>query len=47
MMQRCLVIYSSHSGNTEKVAFRFKETFKKHGWGCEIFKIDKKMDIAL
>jgi len=45
MSKRALIIYSSHSGNTEKVAFRFKETFEKHGWGCEIYKIDKKTDI--
>jgi len=45
MSQRSLIIYSSHSGNTEKVAFRFKETFEKHGWGLDIFRVDKKTDI--
>jgi hypothetical protein len=45
MERKCLIIYSSHSGNTEKVARRFKCTFEKHGWGCDIFKIDKKTDI--
>lgn len=45
MAGKCLIIYSSHSGNTEKVAFRFKGTLEKHGWECDIFKIDKKTDI--
>jgi hypothetical protein len=29
--QKCLIIYSSYTGNTEKVAARFEITFKKHG----------------
>jgi len=45
MAQKCLIIYASHTGNTEKVALRFKSTFEKHGWECDIFKLDRKTDI--
>ena len=45
MGKRCLIIYTSLSGNTEKVAVRFKSTFEKHGWQCDIFKIDRKPDL--
>ena len=31
MGNKCLITYSSYSGNTEKVALRFKETFEKQG----------------
>jgi hypothetical protein len=41
MGKKCLVTYSSYTGNTEKVASRFKETFEKHGWQCDIFKVRK------
>ena len=41
MGKRCLVTYSSYSGNTEKVALRFKDTFEKHGWQCDLFKVRK------
>jgi len=44
-MPKSLIIYSSYTGNTEKVALRFKKTFEKKGWDCDIFKIDKKTDI--
>ena len=40
MAQRCLMIYASLTGNTEKVALRMKSTFEKHGWECDAFKLD-------
>ena len=40
--RKCLVIYSSYTGNTEKIALRFKDTFEREGWQCDIFKIGKK-----
>lgn len=42
MSRKCLVIYSSYTGNTEKIAFRFKDTFERDGWQCDIFKISKR-----
>ncbi len=42
MSRKCLVIYSSYTGNTEKIALRFKDTFEREGWQCDIFKIGKK-----
>jgi hypothetical protein len=42
MGKKCLIIYSSLTGHTEKVALRFKSTFEKHDWECDIFKIRKK-----
>ena len=45
MGKKCLIIYTSLSGNTEKVADRFKSTFEKHGWLCDMFKIDRKPDL--
>jgi len=44
MGKKCLIIYSSLTGNTGKVASRFKSTFEKNGWECDIFKIDRKTD---
>ena len=41
MGKRCLIIYSSLTGNTEKVALRFKSTFERNNWDCDIFKIRK------
>jgi hypothetical protein len=43
--KKCLIAYSSLSGNTEKVAVRFKSTFEKHGWQCDMFKVGKKPDL--
>lgn len=45
MGKRCLIIYGSLSGNTEKVALRFKSTFEKYGWECDSFKLDRKTDM--
>jgi hypothetical protein len=47
MGNKCLIIYSSLSGNTEKVALRFKSTFEKNGWECDIFKIRKRAEDIL
>ncbi len=45
MGKKCLIIYASLSGNTEKVALRFKSTFEKQGWQCDAFKLDRKTDM--
>lgn len=39
MGKKCMILYSSFTGNTEKVARRFKETFENHGWQCDLFKV--------
>jgi hypothetical protein len=39
--KKCLIIYSSYSGNTEKVAWRFKSTFEHQGWECDVFKVER------
>jgi flavodoxin len=46
MPNKSLIIYTSYSGNTEKVALRFKGVLEKHGWICDMFKIDKNTDFA-
>lgn len=43
--KRGLIIYQSMIGNTEKVALRFKEVFEKKGWQCDIFKVNKGMNV--
>ena len=47
MGKRCLITYSSITGNTEKVALKFKETFEKKNWHCDIFKVRKNADDIL
>jgi hypothetical protein len=47
MSKKCLILYSSYTGNTEKVALRFKSTFERNGWECDIFKIRKKAEDIL
>jgi hypothetical protein len=47
MGKKCLIIYASFTGNTEKVAQRIKETFENQGWHCDIFKIRKNADDIL
>ncbi len=47
MNNRCLITYSSYTGNTEKVALRFKETFENQGWQCDIFKVEKRAEDIL
>jgi hypothetical protein len=44
MAEKCLIIYASRSGNTTKVANRFKTTFERNGWQCDLFRVDKKTD---
>jgi len=44
--RRALIVYASVTGNTEKVARRFKQVFEKKGrawgdWECDIFKVTK------
>jgi len=39
MGKKCLIIYASHSGNTQKVALRIQSTFEKNGWSCDMFKV--------
>ncbi|HEX7474760.1 MAG TPA: hypothetical protein VF318_02250 [Dehalococcoidales bacterium] len=47
MGKKCLIAYSSFSGNTEKVAIRFKKVFESRGWQCDIFKVRKNADDIL
>jgi hypothetical protein len=47
MSKKCLITYTSLTGNTEKVALRFKETFENNGWECELFKVRKNADDIL
>jgi len=42
MPKKSLILYASISGNTEKVALRFKQVFEKMGWECDMVKINKK-----
>lgn len=44
MSRKSLILYSSLTGNTEKVAMRFKQVFENQGWECTAFKIDKNTD---
>jgi hypothetical protein len=39
MAKKSLIIYASLTGNTEKVAMRFKEVFEKMGWECDTYKV--------
>ncbi len=47
MSKKVLIIYGSYSGNTEKVAFRFRDTFARHGWDVTTFKAEKKAEHVL
>lgn len=47
MAKKCLITYSSFSGNTEKIALKFKETFENNGWRCDIFKVRKNAEDIL
>jgi hypothetical protein len=47
MSKKCLITYTSFTGNTEKVALRFKETFEKTGWQVDLFKVGKNADDIL
>ena len=43
--KKSLILYQTMTGNTEKVVLRFKKVFEKHGWQCDVLKVDKKTDI--
>ena len=45
MARRGLILYASITGNTEKVAMRFKAVFGKKSWECDTLKITKRTDI--
>jgi len=45
MGKKCLIIYASWTGNTEKVAMRFQKVFKEKGWDVDTFKIDHHTDV--
>lgn len=47
MGKRCLIVYSSYTGNTAKVAQRFKATFEAHRWTCDLVKARKTADDIL
>jgi hypothetical protein len=47
MGKKCLIMYSSHTNNTQKVAMRFKTTFEKNGWICDMFKVRRNADDIL
>ena len=47
MSKKCLIAYSSLSGNTEKVALRFKTVFERNGWQCDVFTVRKNADDIL
>jgi hypothetical protein len=43
--KKSLIIYASWTGNTEKVALRFKKVFDKHGWECDVLKVTRRTDV--
>ena len=43
MTKKGLIVYVSRTGNTEKVALRFKKAFEEHNWVCDCIKITKNM----
>jgi hypothetical protein len=43
--KKSLILYASQTGNTEKVANRFKEVFTKKGWRCDMVKVDRNTDV--
>lgn len=45
--KRSLVVYSSYTGNTDKVAGQFKATFERNGWVCDSVKIRKRAEDIL
>ncbi len=46
MVKKSLILYASRTGNTEKVAGVFRDVLRRHGWPCDVFKIDAKTDPA-
>jgi len=43
--KRCLIIYTSYTGNTEKVANTIRDVFTKYGWTCDCFNIKQGFDV--
>jgi hypothetical protein len=43
-MKRSLIVFSSLTGNTAKVAERFKSTFLKNGWECDMHRLALNFD---
>lgn len=46
MANKCLIMYESMTGNTEKVGMTFKKVFEKKGWEVTTYKVDKRSDPA-
>ncbi len=42
--KRSLVFYASRTGNTAKVAERFKTTLERNGWQCDLARIEENSD---
>jgi hypothetical protein len=47
MAKKSLILYQSMTGNTEKVALRFKKVFEKMGWECDIFKVKSDPNVKI
>jgi len=45
MSKRSLIVYESRTCNTEKVALTFKGVFERAGWKCDMFKVDKNVNV--
>jgi flavodoxin len=43
-MKKCLILYASNTGNTEKVALEIRKGFERHGWQADLKKIPKDYD---
>lgn len=46
MSKRALIMYFTMTGNTIKVADRFREIFEKKGWECDVLKVTRKTDVT-
>lgn len=46
MAQKCIILYKSDTGNTEKVAKVFRDTFVRNGWKCDLVKVDENTKFA-
>ena len=47
MAKKSLIVYSSYTGNTEKVAVRLETAFARGGWHCDRVKIQKRAEDIL
>jgi hypothetical protein len=47
VVKKSLIVYSSYTGNTEKVAVRLEAAFAKNGWHCDRVKIQKRAEDIL